>query len=154
MLIYTDKLQKVATLKSIVVQWLTFIMAFVLLTMLNEEWTQYYSDKSIIVKLIGVVSTNMSSKIYGFLGIFALYSTSVFYTGKHQLSNNTIKIGAYCFGVYLFQQFILQALYYHTQLPAIIGPDMLPWFGFIFTLIFSLLLSYVVRLTEFGKRLI
>lgn len=153
-LINANKLKKVATPSSIVVQWLIFILAFVLLTMLNEEWTQYYSDKSIIIKLIGVVLTNMSTKIYGFFGILALYSTSVYYTGKHQLSNITIKIGAYCFGVYLFQQFILLALYYHTQIPAIIGLGMLPWCGFTITLIVSLYLSFLVRSTCIGRKLI
>lgn len=153
-LIYADKLREHATPKSIAVQWLIFILAFVLLTMLNEEWTQYYSNKSIIIKLIGIVSTNAITKVYGFLGILPLYSTSFYYTSKHQLSEITIKIGAYCFGVYLFQQFILQALYYHTQLPTILGTDMLPWSGFIITLIVSVFLSYVVRLTNIGKNLI
>lgn len=153
-LIYASKLKKYTTPRSIAIQWLIFIIAFVLLTMLNESWSQYYSDKSTIIKLIGIISTNAMTKVYGFLGVLALYSTSVYYTDKHQLSDITIKIGAYCFGVYLFQQFILQALYYHTQLPAIVGTDMLPWFGFTITLFVSLLFSYLVRCTKAGRKLI
>lgn len=153
-LVSMDKLKEFATPKSIIVQWLIFIFAFLLLTMLNEEWTLYHSDKSKIVKLISIVSMNLSTKIYGFLGILVLYNTCVYYTSKHHLSSATIKIGSYCFGVYLFQQFILQALYHHTQLPIMLGNNLLPWVGFVITLIVSLILSYLTKLTCWGRKLI
>lgn len=147
-LILSSKLKKCSTFKLMIVQWIIFILFFVLLTILNEELKQYYSNSSLIIKLIGVVTTNVITKVYGFLGIFALYSTSIFYTTKHQISNTIVEIGGYCFGVYLFQQFILHALYYHTVLPGRIGSDMLPWCGFAITLIVSILLSYIVRQTK------
>lgn len=153
-LIYAGKLKKLSTPKTIIVQWIIFILVFVLLTKLDDIWSNYYSNKSIIIKAIGVITSNVITKVYGFLGIFALYSTSVHYTNKHKLSGTIINFGAYCMGVYLFQQFILQALYFHTQLPVMVGTDMLPWIGFAITLIVSLFFSYLVRLTKVGRTLL
>lgn len=153
-LIYADKLKKFSTLKSIVVQWIIFIIAFVLLTIVNESWTRSHSDNSIIVKLIGIVSTNFITKVYGFLGVLALYSTSISYTSNHKLSSISIKIGTYCFGVYLFQQFLLQGLYYHTELPMHLSSDLLPCVSFPVTLMLSIGLSVMLKNTKIGERLI
>lgn len=152
--IYAEQLKKLSTPKAIIVLWVIFIIAFVLLTILDEKCVNYYSDKSVMIKAIGLTTSNIISKVYGFLGVFALYGTSVHYTNKHQLSNTVIKLGAYCMGVYLFQQFILQALYYYTQLPAMVGTNVLPWIGFSITFVISLSLSYLVRLTKVGRKLI
>lgn len=153
-LIYVDHLKKLSTSKAIIAQWLIFIIAFILLTKLDEKCVNYYSNKSILIKAIGLTTSNVISKVYGFLGISALYGTSVHYTDKHQLSSTVIKLGTYCFGVYLFQQFILQAVYYHTPISSIIGSQWLPWIGFIFALALSVLLSILFKHTYIGKKLI
>ena len=60
----------------------------------------------------------------------------------------------YCFGVYVFQQFILQILYYKTTLPGLVGPYWLPWIGFVIALIFSYALSKSIRYFRVGRTIL
>lgn len=64
------------------------------------------------------------------------------------------KTAALSFGVYLFQQFILMGLYYHTVLPSLIGCYWLPWVGFVVALPGSLLIAYLFRKVRVGRLLI
>lgn len=59
-----------------------------------------------------------------------------------------------CFGVYIFQQFILQLLYYHTELPTLVGPYWLPWIGFAIAVVGSVLLSALALKTWLGKKIL
>lgn len=70
------------------------------------------------------------------------------------LSPFWIKLSGYCFGIYLFQQFILQWLYYHTALQEYIGIIVLPWLAFAVTLILSWLLTHIMMQTRAGRYLI
>lgn len=65
-----------------------------------------------------------------------------------------VRAGGLCFGVYLLQQFIMVALYRHTQLPNAVGFYLLPWVGFIITLVLSVAGSFLLRLTRVGRFLI
>lgn len=56
-----------------------------------------------------------------------------------------------CFGVYLFQQFILQVIYYKTAAPIVFGPYWLPWFGFMVTWVLSSLFSWMLVKTKVGR---
>lgn len=98
--------------------------------------------------------SNFATYIYSFMGIMALFYTALRYTNSRQLNSRTVKIGEYCFGVYLFQQFILQAVYFHSSIPLLLQSKLLPWCGFLFTLIVSLLFSYLLKFTTAGKRLL
>lgn len=57
-------------------------------------------------------------------------------------------------GVYIFHQFILIGLYYHTDIPIIVGSIWLPWAGTAIALTGSLLLSWLFRKTKLGRALI
>lgn len=50
-----------------------------------------------------------------------------------------ITLSENCFGVYLFQQFVLK-LIYNSHIPQVINPVCLPWISFAIALIISLLL--------------
>ena len=92
--------------------------------------------------------------IYAVSGLMAFYFTSIYYTQRHTLKKSTIQLSSYCFGIYVFQQFILQILYYKTQLPVLVGPFWLPWIGFVITIIVSIFLSILMYKTKYGKRLL
>lgn len=62
-----------------------------------------------------------------------------------RVPNWLVKVNSICFGVYIFQQFILMYLYYHTALPIIVGAYWLPWFGVVVTLILSILFSILLK---------
>jgi len=70
------------------------------------------------------------------------------------ISSSVIKFGNLCFGVYLFQQFFLIALYNETSLPSLLGAYWLPWVGFIVTLFASIVCSTLVRKTTIGRLII
>ena len=139
---------------SAVWMWLLFIVVFIALTIFKKDYVSAIGDDSFAFKMIRIVADNIATLVYTSLGLIAMLITAIRVTDKKQLPSWVIKVGTYCFGVYIFQQFILQILYYHTSLPLFTGTDVLPWIGFVVTLIVSLLLSYLLRLTSIGRYLI
>ena len=99
------------------------------------------------------VVNNFSWYLHSWLGIAAMMLSAVLWCNNHSLSNQYIKLGGYCFGVYIFQQFILQYLYYYTSLPLITGL-WLPWVGFVLALLVSFALTYIFKLTKIGKQIL
>lgn len=91
---------------------------------------------------------------YTIVGTMAFYLTAVYLVTKIRLPQWYISVGAMCFGVYIFQQFILQLLYYHTSMPLVVDPLLLPWGAFAFTLMSSILLTWIIRKTEFGRKIL
>ena len=65
-----------------------------------------------------------------------------------------INVSNYCMGVYVFQQFVLVGLYYHTHLPQICGTYVLPWVGFVITMPVSFAAAYLMRQFRWGRFLI
>lgn len=66
---------------------------------------------------------------------------------------NLISLSENCFGVYLFQQFVL-VLIYDSTIPRIINPLLLPWISFAVALIISLFLTIGIRKTAIGKSIL
>ncbi len=91
---------------------------------------------------------------YTFFGVFILYKLCLFFTSRHKLPVRLIDFNKYCFGIYLIQQFILQILYYKTNLPAMAGTYWLPWCGLIITFFSSTILSKLLLKTRIGRFLI
>lgn len=60
----------------------------------------------------------------------------------------------YCFGIYLFQQFILMFIYYKTNIPVMIGSSLLPWFGFVTAFIGSYILTFLLRKNKYCRKII
>lgn len=60
----------------------------------------------------------------------------------------------YCFGVYLFQQFILLYLYYYTPVPNYVNSCWLPWIGLSVTIVLSLFFTWIMRRTKYGRFLL
>ena len=91
----------------------------------------------------------------GISGVTALYMTvNYFLKRKGVLSHYIVDFSAYCFGIYIFQQFILKYLYYYTELPHVVSPAILPWIGFAAALTGSYLLTYLMRRASIGRNLI
>lgn len=65
-----------------------------------------------------------------------------------------ITLSGYCYGVYIYQQFILKFLYYKTSLPMAVDELMLPWIAFVITLALSLSFCWLTLKTKFGRYLI
>ena len=141
--------------KMVVFLWMLFVAVFIPFTLLSVRlhlsdasgmgrWTSFGID--CLDNLLRVVTS--------LVGIAAFYSTAYLRAGKESLAPRLIRIGSYCFGVYIFQQFFLKGMYYKTALPKSLGPVWLPWVGFLVALVLSLALSFLLRLTSFGRKLI
>lgn len=65
-----------------------------------------------------------------------------------------ITLSGYCYGVYIYQQFILIYLYYHTPFATWVSSEAFPWIGFLFTVTLSLILCHLTQKTRLGRYLI
>lgn len=133
--------------------WMTFVIIFVILTLLSNKLNLMNIENNLILKALVFVSVRIGRVIYASLGIFSMFVTALLYTKHFTLPQWYIKLGSYCFGIYLFQQFILQIIYYKTSLPSIVGAYWLPWIGFFVTLFLSYLLTKLSLNTTVGRRL-
>lgn len=95
---------------------------------------------------------SVSMSVSGLLGAF--WSANYFVVGKYRLPDWLIKLSTYCYGVYICQQFILIHMYYHTDLPDLVGPIALPWIALFLTLVLSLLITHLLLMTKVGRYLL
>lgn len=135
-----------------------FIFFFILKGYLSDKFTlQLFGnnllDKALRLSLMSVIRLSCAS-----FGIYILYSISKMIVSSSQMSTRggweiMITLSENCFGVYLFQQFVLK-LIYNSHIPQVINPVCLPWISFAIALIISLLLTVCIRNTTIGKSLL
>lgn len=99
---------------------------------------------------------NLIKLIYSALGVTTVTLLSIYLirSKKLKLSSFWINLSTYTFGIYVFQQFILMWIYYHTPLSKSISIDYLPWIAFAITITASLILSIIMRKNKVGKFLL
>lgn len=116
---------------------------------------QYIETGSIIIKGCGLLIGMYIKIVYSLLGIAFIYMFVNYFTHLKNISipKWIIELNTTCFGIYLFQQFILQILYYKTSLPTIVGPYWLPWIGLAITLVTSYILTKIFLKTKLGRQL-
>lgn len=137
----------------VVAMWVIYVVVFIILTMVREFLMDVDTTNSIARAAI-IGSSKLCQIVYAGLGIASMYCTALVISSRWELKPWIIEVGAYCFGVYLFQQFILMGVYYYTNIPTIVGSNWLPWVGTAIALFGSLLLSWLFRKTKLGRALI
>ena len=150
-------LEKFKNVRLVIGSILLFFVVFIFCTFLKESTKEILKTTSILLnKVLYHMILKFLTIIYSTLGILMVFVTVNFFIKykKISFSKNIIILSSYCFGVYIFQQFILKLLYYKTSLPEIVGPYLLPWIGFFTTLFFSIILSFLTLKTKLGKALI
>lgn len=95
-------------------------------------------------------TTNALSAIYLIYSFANAESVLSFLSDKPFL----ITLSGYCYGVYIYQQFILNIIYYQTQLPFVVNAYWLPWIATVATIVLSLLLCHFTLKTKIGRFLI
>ena len=150
---YSDKLKAAITKKRLIWIWVIFAAVFAILRPMRDVLVTNDSQSKLL-KLFIYTGNNACQLIYAGVGVIAFYSITVYYTQKHQLKPFTIKLAACCFGIYLFQQFVLQLLYYKSGFSMLVGPYWLPWCGFVIAAIVSYVLSELLLKTKTGRFLI
>jgi peptidoglycan/LPS O-acetylase OafA/YrhL len=105
---------------------------------------------------VALQSQDFFRSLHSIPATIALYlmSMSLIYTKHVTLSQRLVRLTGMCFGVYLFQEFILRLVYYYSPIPQYAGPYLLPWIGFIAALILSLLFTKLFLSTKVGRWLI
>lgn len=149
--------EKVISSRNLVLSVLMYIVLFLGYTLYSERGgeTLHILNNYMIDKGISSICNNMFRLTAGGSGVAAVYIVvNYFLSKKRTLSKFIIDFSSYCFGVYIFQQFILKYLYYYTELPHIISPGILPWFGFIVALFVSLILTSLLQKTNIGRKLL
>lgn len=135
---------------------IVFAFVFIFATLISRDVLSIYIDGDLLMlKGIALVCRKYLQLICAISGIALVYCLVNYLI---EVRNVTIprwlvNINATCFGVYLFQQFILQFLYYKTTLPSLVGAYWLPWVGFVLTLILSYLLTELSLKTKIGRQL-
>lgn len=142
--LYTLLGNKRITILQVVGSWLLFIFLFGVSKAIPLPINVQLSDAIDLFKQV----------FYSMAGSVAFLATAIFVTQRKKLPVNYVKIGELCFGVYIFQQFFLQIIYYKTTVPIILGPVTLPWISFVVVLIASLMCTALLRKTKIGKALV
>ena len=90
------------------------------------------------------------------IGILILMAISSQIVSKKDISQCKVllKLSDCCFGVYIFQQFILKYIYDETAIPTFLDPYMLPWTSFPVALCASILLTMIIRCSYIGKKIL
>lgn len=156
---HSDNIKNRVNNRTILLLWGIFLILFLTIEPLSDLIREDLSsaDISIIHKAFHYAALEFSRSILSWGGLIAFYFTSLNYVNSSKRSEKqteiVLSIGNLCFGVYLFQQFIIQYLYYKTPMPQLLGL-WLPWISFIFTLLISLLLTYLVKHSKVCRQFI
>ena len=143
--------------KNIIVFGSLYLLIFVLSkVMLNTEWILGLTQESIPYKLLYHLIGRVCRIIYAALGVAFIYLLINYLLNNKIIivTPEMIKLSSYCFGVYIFQQFILMPFVNNSIITKLFGTYWLPWVAFIFALIGSIVLTWVTRQTKVGRMLI
>ena len=126
------------------------------LTIIGRDVLPVYTESSsLIVKGVALMCRSYLRLFCAASGVAFVYSIANYLIEGKGLAipRWLVELNGLCFGIYLFQQFILQILYYKTSLPSLVGPYWLPWVGLIVTLCISWLLTKLSLKTKIGRSL-
>lgn len=129
-----------------------FVLAFILKLNLDAF---YIVGGGNVVKIINVMMSLFCRFVCAVLGIYLLMIAALKFANARQLlkSSAFITLSDCCFGVYIFQQFVLVFIE-RTELPSNISPYIYPWMCFLIALITSLVLTILVRKTKIGLKIL
>lgn len=143
---YKDKLRENLNIIHLISIWVLFLIVFYI-SMQNRGLIDTTTSSYFYIDRLFTI-------VYSLLGSISLYFTSLYITKTTKLPSSIIRIGSYCMGIYIFQQFILKFIYYKTDMPLFIGNIVLPWLGFIVTALLSIVLTILLRKTYIGRKLV
>jgi len=137
------------SVKAVLLLWVSYVMLVVVRQSLFDE-------SSLLSQVMWKASLTSIDLLISCVGIIALYCT---------ISRNTINISFvprpwvirssdYCYGVYVFHQFMLVFLYHYTSLVSNTNSYVIPWVGLVIAFSVSWCLTYLTLRTSFGRYLI
>lgn len=151
------KMSALLTRNNIAISALLYLVFFVSSKLLfNSDSIVAFSEESVMHKVIFLMSRRIAVLVYSALGLAFIYILINYLLKKNMINVTSvmIKLSAYCFGVYIFQQFILKYIVYNGALISLLGSYWLPWVAFVITILFSVGLSFGLLKTRVGRFLI
>lgn len=151
------KITALLTRRNIAISALLYLVFFVSSKLLfNNDSIVAFSEESVMHKAIFLMSHRIAVLVYSGLGLAFIYILINYLLKKNMVNVRPvmIKFSAYCFGVYIFQQFILKYIVYNGALISLLGSYWLPWVAFVITLLLSVGLSWGMLKTRVGRFLI
>ena len=133
---------------------LLYFFSFIILTFFRESLFDYRpcAIGGKVIKYLLYRGSMITYSLLGLLGLL-LFSIRIVSRGFH-VPQYVIKLNQICMGIYIFHQFILKFLYFHSILPEWCGYVVLPWVGYVIAILSSIALSIIIRLTAIGRRII
>lgn len=131
--------------------------AYVLLVIVRNTFIpETQASMSVYQKAIIMTISRFVELLMSCCGIMALYLMVCKTTTKegYRPKQWVIEANDNCYGVYVYHQFILVFLYFHTPLVTVCHPLLVPWIGLAVALCVSLLLTKLSLKTKIGKFLI
>lgn len=119
--------------------------------MIPEEVTR--SLKVCLLYIYAQLALQFTYSLPGTLA-FYLFCLRLLYVKHIAVSPCITKLAGMCFGVYLFQEFIIKGIYYYSPIPQWVGPYALPWVCCMLALPLSMLCTQALLSTRLGRRLI
>lgn len=150
---FSEKIKDTISLKHVIICWSVFVVLFVIFRPLKETLT-IGNNCNEVFRMLSLSARDACRLVYASVGTMSFYLSAVYYTERHKLSTFTVHLANCCFGIYLFQEFILKLIYYKTDFSIIVGPYFLPWLSFIIASVVSYCLASMLLKTKFGKYLI
>lgn len=133
-----------------------FVVSYIFFS--HEKQILSESEMSTIMgKLLRVLGMKMCTIVYSSMGLVMIYVISNYILkckNKWQCPLWLISINSICFGMYIYQQFVLKFIYYSTPLPQLTGTYLLPWAGCVITMITSIALAKLTTKSKIGRKLI
>ncbi len=149
---YAERIKKRITTKTLFLSWITFATVYTVLRPLTD--ISIIEGSSISSKVFTVIASHGGQLLYSSIGTLAFYLSAVYYCQRHRLNSFTRRLADCCFGIYIFQQFVLQSLYYKTSFSTFVGPYWLPWCGFLLAIVLSFIVTDLLLTTRIGKTLL
>lgn len=130
-------IKKTLSLKLIILLWLGFVLSFILLYFVRDNYLPN-------IKRF-VLMDHICRSIYAGIGTMAFFMTALFTSNRFKVLGWILGIGKYCFGVYIWQQFIINYVYYYTPIFSKVDTRIIPWGGTFLALVLSISLAKVSR---------
>lgn len=147
-------ISKLCNIKFIISSVVIFFSLFIIITLFNSNQPTEFD--SLFQKGKTLMLFKSGAVFLAVIGILIVYVITNYFTVKKKLipHDYVYEASNVCYGIYVFHQFLLIYLYYHTQLPYVINGYLLPIISFSIVLIVSILMTKFALMTKIGRLLI
>lgn len=139
--------------RSIALATAIFVTLFISGTLAIRALSELPAESYLVRKGIGSACRALMLP-YASAGIAATYLGVNWWLKEHALPSWLATANRYCFAVYIYHQFLIKALYFHTPLPDTAGTFLLPFVGLALTLTGSCMLALWMGRTRVGRYLL